>query len=105
MDFFGTIKQNLRLKIEIDSDKKGEKSIQINSLCRFLNNHKYKRNNFLSCFKDIEVIVGKINPSFKIFTVLDTDDKEKEVNLKRYLNREMFKSHHTLFLNIENKNT
>lgn len=94
-ELFGTIKQNLRLKIEIDSEKNGEKSIQINSLNRFLDNHKYgKRTGFLRYFRDIELVKGKPSPNFKIFTVMDTDDKEKDINLIKYLNKEMFKGHH-----------
>ena len=94
-EFMETIKQNLRLKIHIESDKKGSKSIQINSLNKTLKNHKYgKRDNFLRYFEDIELIKGKITSEFKIFTLLDTDDKEKEINLIKYLNKEMFKEHH-----------
>ena len=88
-EFMETIKQNLRLKIHIESDKKGSKSIQINSLNKTLKNHKYgKRDNFLRYFEDIELIKGKITSEFKIFTLLDTDDKEKEINLIKYLNKE-----------------
>lgn len=95
VDFCNNIKQNLRLKIEIDSDKNGKKSIQINSLNRLLNNHKYgKRSNFLNYHKDIKIVKGKIDADFKILTIVDTDDKEKEINLTRYLNKEMFKGHH-----------
>ena len=36
------IKSNLRIQIEIDSDKKGKKSIQITSIMKFLSGEKYK---------------------------------------------------------------
>lgn len=51
------IKSNLRLKIEIESEKKGEKSIQITSLMRILNNSKFRTQGaFLKNYYDVEVV-------------------------------------------------
>ena len=89
------IKQNLRLRIEIESEKNGEKSIQITSLNRLLNNKKFKsKNTFLKNFPYIELDENgkEINHDFKIFIIMDTDDcteKQKE----QYINKEMFKNH------------
>ena len=71
------IKQNLRLRIEIESEKNGEKSIQITSLNRLLNNKKFKsKNTFLKNFPYIELDENgkEINHDFKIFIIMDTDD-------------------------------
>lgn len=89
------IKQKLRLRIEIESDKKGEKSIQITSLDKLLNNKKFKNQAaFLKAFPYVEMDKnGKnINSDFKIFIIMDTDDcteKQKE----HFINKEMFKNH------------
>lgn len=89
------IKQKLRLRIEIESDKNGEKSIQITSLNKILNNKKFKNKaSFLKSFPYIELDkTGKnINPDFKIFIIMDTDDCTEEQK-KQFINKEMFKDH------------
>lgn len=89
------IKQKLRLRIEIESDKNGEKSIQITSLNKLLNNKKFKsKTAFLRNFPYIELDEsGKdISPDFKIFIIMDTDDCTKEQE-KQFINKEMFKEH------------
>jgi len=91
------IKSNLRLKIEIISDKKGEKSIQITSLMNILNDSRFRTMNaFLKNFCDVEIVYEKkkkrISSDFKIFTIMDTDDcteKQKE----EYINKSMFRGH------------
>ena len=91
------IKSNLRLKIEIISDKKGEKSIQITSLMNILNDSRFRTMNaFLKNFCDVEIVYEKkkkrIPSDFKIFTIMDTDDcteKQKE----EYINKSMFRGH------------
>ena len=81
------IKNKLRLKIEIYSDKNGEKAIQITSLKNTLNNKIFKSyRNFINTFEDIELTADnkKINNDFKIFIIMDTDDcsetEKKEVH-------------------------
>ena len=71
------LRSNLRIQIEIDSDKKGKKSIQITSIMKFLSGEKYKNiASFKNKFDDIEQIKDKKKlPSyFKIFIIMDTDD-------------------------------
>lgn len=88
------IKNKLRLKIEIYSDKNGEKSIQITSLKNTLNNKIFKSyRNFINTFEDIELIDNKnINKDFKIFIIMDTDDCSEEEK-RKFINKEMFKGH------------
>lgn len=89
------VKQKLRLRLEIESDKNGEKAIQITSLEKFMNNKKFKnKSSFLKYFPYIELEQdGKtINSQFKIFIIMDTDDcteKQKE----NFINKDMFKNH------------
>lgn len=89
------IKNKLRLKMEIESDKNGEKAIQITSLMNLLNNKKFKsQNSFIKIFEGIELTEDgkKINDKFKIFIIMDTDDCTEEQKQK-YKNKEMFKNH------------
>ncbi len=89
------IKQKLRLRIEIESEKNGEKGIQITGLKTFLNNTKFKsKSAFLRNFPSVELDeMGKrIHPDFKIFTIMDTDDCTKKQK-EDYINKEMFKNH------------
>lgn len=89
------IKNKLRLKIEIYSDKNGEKAIQITSLKNTLNNKIFKSyRNFINIFEDIELTANnkKINNDFKIFIIMDTDDCS-EVEKRKFINKEMFKEH------------
>ncbi len=88
------IKNKLRLKIEIYSDKNGEKAIQITSLKNTLNNKIFRSyRNFINTFADIELIDNKnINKDFKIFIIMDTDDCSEEEK-RKFINKEMFKEH------------
>lgn len=89
------IKNKLRLKMEIYSDKNGEKAIQITSLKNTLNNKIFKSyRNFIKIYEDVELSRdGKsINNSFKIFIIMDTDDCSAEQK-RDFINREMFKGH------------
>lgn len=89
------IKQKLRLKIEIESDKHGEKAIQITSIKHILSNKKFKsKDAFLRNFNFIELDEkGKnINSDFRIFFIMDTDDCTEEQK-KKFKNKEMFKDH------------
>ena len=89
------IKNKLRLKIEIYSDKNGEKSIQITSLKNTLNNKIFKSYiNFINTFEDIELTADNknINNDFKIFIIMDTDDCSEAEKIK-FINKEMFKGH------------
>lgn len=89
------IKNKLRLKMEIYSDKNGEKAIQITSLKNTLNNKIFKSyKNFIKTFEDIELTSGGklIDDKFKLFIIMDTDDcteKQKKV----FIDKEMFKDH------------
>ena len=89
------IKQKLRLNIEIESDKHGEKSIQITSIKNILNNKKFKtQNSFLNNFNIVELDSKgkKIKDNFKIFIIMDTDDCTSEQK-EKFINKEMFKEH------------
>lgn len=89
------IKSNLRIQIEIDSDKKGKKSIQITSIMKFLNGEIYKNvDSFKNKFDDIEPIENIKNlPSyFKVFIIMDTDDCN-ESQKKSFKDKSMFKKH------------
>ena len=89
------IKNKLRLKMEIFSDKNGEKSIQITSLKNILKNTIFKSfYSFIKTFDDVKLKVdGKsLDDDFKIFIIMDTDDcSEKEK--QEFINKEMFKNH------------
>ncbi len=88
------IKQKLRLKIEIESDKHGEKAIQITSIKHILNNKKFKtKSAFLKYFEFIELENDKtIKNNFKIFFIMDTDDCTEEQK-EKFKTKEMFKDH------------
>ncbi len=87
------IKQKLRLKIAIESEKNGEKSIQITSLKNVLSNKKFCiEENFIKYFCDAERVDGKIPEYFKIFIIMDTDDC-KDIEKLNYINKEMFRNH------------
>lgn len=87
------IKNKLRLKIEIYSDKQGEKAIQITSLKNTLNNKIFKSIKTLTnVYEDIEFEGRTIQKDFKIFIIMDTDDcTEKQKD--DFINKEMFKDH------------
>ena len=89
------IKQKLRLNIEIESDKKGEKAIQITSLKNTLNKKYFqKQSEFLKKFDIIKLDEKgrKIADDFKIFIIMDTDDCTGK-QIKAFKNKEMFKGH------------
>lgn len=91
------VKSNLRLKIEIISDKKGEKSIQINGLKNILSDKRFASfDQFTNFFDDVEIIRNKtkkkLSPDFKIFMIMDTDDCTEEQK-KDFISKKMFKSH------------
>lgn len=89
------IKNKLRLKMEIYSDKNGEKSIQITSLKNTLNNKIFKSfKNFIKTYEDIKLTNDEknIDDEFKIFIIMDTDDCT-EKQKKDFINKEMFKEH------------
>jgi len=89
------IKNKLRLKMEIYSDKNGEKAIQITSLKNTLNNKIFKSfRNFIKTYEDIKLMDdGKsIEEGFKIFIIMDTDDCS-EIQKRDFINGDMFKNH------------
>ena len=90
------INNNLRLKMEIRADKKGEKSIQITSLMNFLNGREFRElKNFIDENNDIETEGTGKNiklKNFRFFTIMDTDDCTSE-EARAYQNKTMFKNH------------
>lgn len=91
------IKSNLRFKMEVISDKKGEKSIQINSLKHILSDRRFSSfDNFIAFFSDAEIITQKkkrsLSSDFKIFIIMDTDDCSEQQK-KDYISKKMFASH------------
>lgn len=84
------LKTKLRLRIEVESDKNGEKSIQILSLMKFLNNTIYKtKKAFLTHYSDD---IDKLTDDFKIFIIMDTDDCSKQEK-EAFIKKTMFKNH------------
>lgn len=91
------IKSNLRLRMEIISKEKGEKSIQINSIKHILSDFRFKSfDAFISFFDDVEIIKDnkekRLSMDFKIFIIMDTDDCT-EIEKQRFISKEMFKKH------------
>lgn len=88
------VKSNLKLKLEIVSDKKGAKSIQINSLLNFLNRTEFKSfRGFLTKYKyDLPINIKKLPDDFKVFIIMDTDDCSEEKK-NAFISRTLFKSH------------
>lgn len=87
-----SIRSNLRIKHEIYADKKGEKSIQINSLMNILNNSVFKTfKDFVRKYPDIEIEKKKLM-NFKLFIIMDLDDCNDEMR-KKFLTKEMFNNH------------
>lgn len=86
------IKSNLKIKLEIESDHKGKKSIQITSIMKRLNGQNFKDFTcFKNCFDDIEYKNKKLL-NFRFFIIMDTDDCTDEQKLN-FLNKNMFKNH------------
>ena len=88
------LKSNLRIRIAIESDKKGEKSIQITSVMKMLNGRKFKTlQSFMQTFDDVESFSPKrLSDDFKIFIIMDTDDCS-DLQKKDFKSKEMFKKH------------
>lgn len=83
------------LKIEIISDKNGEKAIQITSLSNLLKNKIFiNSSSFINTYEDIELNHDNksINDNFKIFIIMDTDDCS-DLQKKQFINKDMFKDH------------
>ena len=90
------IKNNLRLKMEVKADKKGEKGIQITSLMNFLNGRDFSLEKFTDDDNDIEIEGSGENiklKNFKLFTIMDTDCCKSDQKVKAYQNKSMFKNH------------
>lgn len=90
------IKQNLRLPIEIKSDKNGEKSIQVTSIMNTLNDTQHKNlKAFFATYPGIN-ISGKgksaVIKDFKIFIILDLDDCTC-TQASKFIDKSMFKGH------------
>lgn len=89
------IKNKFRLKIEIYSDKNGEKAIQITSLKNTLNNKIFKSyKSFIKTYEDIKLTDdGKnIDNGFRIFIIMDTDDCNDKQK-KDFISGKMFNDH------------
>ena len=82
------IKNKLRLKIEIYSDKNGEKAIQITSLKNTLNNKIFKSfRNFIKVYEDIKLTDDRkfIDDKFKIFPTDPKYENTDEIQIKQLL--------------------
>ncbi len=91
------IKSKLRIRLIVESDKKGEKSIQINSVMNTLNGRKFRlQANFFREFEDAVIyennLKGKLSEDFRIFIIMDTDDCSEQEK-KAFINKEMFRKH------------
>ena len=92
------IKNNLRLTMDILSDKKGTISIQISSLQKFLKKKSLESFEEFSLKYDNEQQIEKEEGSngklknFKIFTIMDTDDCTSE-QAEAYKDKSMFKKY------------
>lgn len=88
------INSNIRLlSLEIIAKNKGKSSIQIKGLLDFINSLFETKDEFMVKYGD-RLQGEKLSNDFKIFTIMDTDDKELTSNdIKKYKNREMFKGH------------
>ena len=92
------MKSNLRIPIHVESDKKGEKSIEIGkSLNNFLSNTKFGTfSEFKNAFEEAIVMDenGKeaLPDGFKVFIVMDTDTCIHDQK-QNYISGSMFKKH------------
>lgn len=87
------IKSNLRLKIELEADKKGEKSIQINSILSYLSKTQFKNmKNFSECYTDAPIEKKKFIRDLKIFIIMDTDDCSEKAK-ESFMTKKMFEDH------------
>lgn len=91
------IKSNLRIRIHIESDKNGKKSIQITSLMKTLTGQKFKTlNKFINEFPDVKINSKKtkkfLDDDFRIFIIMDTDDCNDEQK-NAFINKTMFEKH------------
>lgn len=88
------VKSNLKLKLGVVSDKRGEKSVQINGLLDFLKRMEFK--DFDSFFQKYEnelpTRARKLPNDFKVFVIMDTDDCSDE-NKEAYMSSTLFKEH------------
>lgn len=85
------IKNNLRIEMEIISNKNGKYPIQISSLMNRLNGDDIKDSNSI-CNKYKK---DDIDEEFRIFTIMDTDDCSNNEKKNNYKNKNMFKEHWT----------
>lgn len=97
VQIFNFIKSNLRLKLEVESDKKGEKSIQITSIHHTLEGGKFNTfENFTRAFEDAEIVRVKtkkrLSDTFKLFIIMDTEDCTEEQR-RDYMNKNMFRKY------------
>lgn len=91
------IKSNLRIRLHVESDKNGKKSIQITSLMKTLTGQKFKTfDKFINSFPDVEIVHKKrkksLNDDFRIFIIMDTDDCTDEQK-DDFINKTMFEKH------------
>lgn len=90
LDIVNYIKSNLRLPIEIFSEKKGRNSIQINSLEKVLSNKVFEsQKNFVGKYDKVCINKKKLE-NFKLFIIMDTDDADPKHYANLYKSGEMF---------------
>lgn len=93
LEIVNYVKSNLRLNIKVFSEKKGKKSIQINSIDHVLKNHIFKNKiNFTGNYEEVCVNKRKLE-NFKLFIIMDTDDADPQHLVKLYKSGEMFAKH------------
>ncbi len=84
----------LRLSVVTYAEQNGKSSIQINSINRCLYNKIFATKGNLLKHYSIKTNKNTINPNFKIFIIMDTDDEElTERDIKNFKNKSMFKDH------------
>lgn len=87
------IKTNLKLPIQIIADKNGAKSIQINSLLKYLDKTQFKSMKSFADFYRVEYQKEKKRLNrFHLFIIMDTDDCDANT-LEQYKNGTLFNKH------------
>lgn len=90
----GYLGSNLRLNIGIYAEQKGKSSIQINSLNKHLSNKIFSSKKNLLKKYNIDLNNKILHNKFKIFIIMDTDDKELTIqDITEFKNKNMFKWH------------
>ena len=88
--FAKSLKNNLRLKIEIEGKDNGDQSIQLTSITKYLDNKWCKNIREISKKYDVEYKKKELL-NFKIFIIMDIDEKElTDEMIENFKNGNMF---------------